>query len=85
MFTRVPKTGSLAVNSMLEHLREMNNYSVFSSIDGMPKRNEDTEYTYESDTNLRYDTLSYFVKNEPVKSAAYLSMYISKKLEFRLA
>ena len=50
----MPKTGSLAINSMLEHLRDMHNYSVYSQIEGMPTRTEDVEYVYEKDAHYRY-------------------------------
>lgn len=49
----MPKTGSLAINSMLEHLRDMHNYSVYSQIEGMPTRTEDVEYVYEKDAHYR--------------------------------
>lgn len=47
VFTRVPKTGSLALNLMIEKLRELNNYTAFRTLDGMPTNAGNSEYLVE--------------------------------------
>ena len=54
IFTRVPKTGSLAINSLLEKLRDINNFTAYASIEGMPAHNENSEYTFEPNEDFRY-------------------------------
>ena len=54
IFTRVPKTGSLAINSLLEKLRDINNFTAYASIEGMPAHNENSEYTFEPNADFRY-------------------------------
>ena len=54
IFARVPKTGSLGINHLLMHLRDINNFTTYSSIEGMPTKDGDTEYLYETDKHFRY-------------------------------
>ena len=88
IFARVPKTGSLGINHLLMHLRDIHNFTsklngreeiqlwlkmkkqfsflwhwphffqpktlAYSSIEGMPTKDGDTEYLYETDKHFRY-------------------------------
>ena len=54
IFTRVPKTGSLAINTLLERLRDIHNFTAYASIEGMPAHDENSEYTFEPNPDFRY-------------------------------
>ena len=74
IFARVPKTGSLGINHLLMHLRDINNFTTYSSIEGMPTKDGDTEYLYETDKHFRY--LGFFGIN-------YIFQYIHMIFIFR--
>ena len=49
----MPKTGSLAINTILEKLRGIHNFTAYTSIEGMPAHDENIEYTFEPNADLR--------------------------------
>ena len=53
IFTRVPKTGSLAINSLLEKLRDIHNFTAYSAIEGMLAQTENSEYAFEPNADYR--------------------------------
>ena len=78
VFARVPKTGSLAINTMLEFLRDMHNYSCFSMIEGMPDHGDTQEHPVYRDEEERksvYETLVNFPRSRPVMLARHVHFF----------
>jgi hypothetical protein len=53
IFARVPKTASQTFNLVLDEMRYRNNFSIFSSVTGMPTVNDDSENIYLPNSNWR--------------------------------
>ncbi len=71
IFLRVPKTASLAVNSLIERLRDRHNFTAFSKIGGMVNMAADEdEYIFEADPDLRKSLVDSILQ-EPSKPFIY--------------
>lgn len=71
VFTRVPKTASFAMNAILEQLRDLNNFTTFAQIDGMPPGpGNNHEYVSEPDSVLRKQLIDAIIK-EPNRPFVY--------------
>lgn len=70
VFTRVPKTASLALNLMIEKLKVFNNFTAFRSLDGMPSNTGNSEYLIERNA-FRRQLLIEAILNETSRPMIY--------------
>ena len=83
IFARVPKTGSLGINHLLMHLRDIHNFTTYSSIEGMPTKDGDTEYLYETDKHFRYVPIGIHFHLEKIDNAIFCNqLHIVLKFSF---